>query len=153
MQEYQYKGAQALLQLHERYLRSFLQTWRRASAANIILPQTDDPNYRSLATLLYHVMRCSRNYMVWICEKLELPDPGIDPAPEPDVIEAQADDYLEHLLSRWRLPLANVPEDRFYDRAYKSRWDVEYCIDAMLEHAVMHPIRHDYQLIKLINKN
>jgi len=152
MLEHQYKGAQALLQLHERYLRSFLHTWRQANAAGVILPQTDVQNYVSMTTLLYHVLRCARNYMVWICEQLELPHPDIDPTPEPDVITVQAEQYLKHVLDKWRLPLVNVPEDRFYDRAYKSRWDVEYCIDAMLEHAVMHPIRHEFQLANLMNK-
>lgn len=152
MQKYQYKGAQTLVQLHERYLRSFLQTYQKAGTVGIILPETDDPNYKSMAALLFHVLRSARNYMVWICEKLDLPDPGIDPAPEPEQIETRAEQYLEHLLEKWRLPLIAVPEDRFYDRAYKSRWDVEYCIDAMLEHAVMHPIRHEYQLSNLMKK-
>jgi hypothetical protein len=35
---------------------------------------------------------------------------------------------------------------------FPSRWNVHYCIDAMLEHAVMHPIRHTFQLQELLAK-
>jgi len=28
----------------------------------------------------------------------------------------------------------------------RSRWGVSYSVDAMLEHAVMHPMRHAFQI-------
>ena len=70
--------------------------------------------------------------------------------PELERIELSADAFLKHLLERWDLPLRDVPEERFFDRTYASNWDAEYCIEAMLEHAVMHPIRHEFQLINLM---
>ena len=39
--------------------------------------------------LLNHALRAARGYMVWMCEKLELPDPEIEPPPELAVIEAE----------------------------------------------------------------
>ncbi len=100
--------------LHERYLRSFLQTWKMAKEHNIPLPKTSDPDYESLVTLLRHVFRAARGYMTWMCEKLQLPDPKIDPVPETHEIESQADSYLEHLVEKWRSPLKGVTEDKFY---------------------------------------
>ena len=44
----------------------------------------------------------------------------------------------------------NVEPELFEDKVYTSNWGVNYCIDAMLEHAVMHPIRHEFQLKNLI---
>lgn len=35
---------------------------------------------------------------------------------------------------------------------YPSRWKTLYCVDAMLEHAVMHPIRHAFQLEELMGE-
>jgi len=43
-----------------------------------------------------------------------------------------------------------LTEERADLPAYPSRWGTPYSIDAMLEHAVMHPIRHAYQLEKLM---
>ncbi len=143
-------GARALVILHERHLREFLATWTRAKAAGLDLPATDDPSYASLEALLRHVMRAARGYMTWCCEKLDLPDPKIDATPGDDAIEAAASQYLEHVVERWRTPLAGVTEQQTNQVTYAARWGPDYCVDAMLEHAVMHPIRHTYQLEALM---
>ena len=39
-----------------------------------------------------------------------------------------------------------------FDEEHLSRWKVTYCIDGMLEHAVMHPIRHRVQLEALLGR-
>jgi len=139
-----------MVQLHEKHLRSFLKSWRRAKQLNIKLPETDDTDYQSLETLLRHVLRAARGYMTWMCEKLELQNPGISATPAADKIEIELDSYLEHLLDKWKTPLANVPKENFMDKVYTARWGVDYCIDAMMEHAVLHPIRHEFQLKNLI---
>ena len=96
--------------------------------------------------------RAARGYMTWMCGVLELPDPGIRPTPEADVIEAEADAYVAQLLEHWRTPLAGINEEKFFRPEYTSRWKVSYCIDAMLEHAVMHPILHRFQLLELMGE-
>jgi uncharacterized damage-inducible protein DinB len=149
---YSYNGARAMIILQEQHLKSFLETWRKAKEANIRLPETEDKDYESLETLLVHVLRASRGYINWICEKLNLPNPKIDPTPKSDEIEQNAHSYLQHLIERWRIPLRDLPEELFMDKTYTSRWKVEYCIDAMLEHAVMHPIRHEFQLLNLLKQ-
>ena len=150
MPEYQYRGARALVLLHERKLQRFYETWLDARENGVKLPETKDPDYASLDTLLRHVLRAARGYMTWMCEKLELPDPGIEPTPEVDRIAGEAELYLEHLLEKWRAPLAEVPEERFLNATYLSRWNTQYCIDSMLEHAVVHPMRHRFQLKELL---
>ncbi len=149
---YQYRGARAMVLLHEQYLREFWETWKIAKAAGLVLPQTDHPGYASLETLLKHVLGCARHYLVWMCEQLELPDPEIRPAPTPDVIEAEAEDYLDHLRHQWRAPLSGIVEERFDKPLYTSQWDMQYSIDSMLEHAVMHPILHQFQLQELLKE-
>jgi hypothetical protein len=131
-------------------MRQCLDVWKEAKAANVKLPETEDPSYASLEHLLYHILRAARGYMVWMCKQLELPDPEIEPAPDIATIEAEADSYLEHVLECWRLPLVNVPEEKFEPQTYVTGWGTPYCIDAMLEHAVMHPIRHEFQLRELL---
>ena len=151
--EYRYRGAGVLIFLHEKQMRSFLPVWKEAKELNVKLPDTTDPDYRSLETVLFHVLRASRGYLKWICGKINLPDLGIDSPPALEVIELRADSYLEYLLEKWKGPLNELDEKVFYDKAYLARWGVEYCIDAMLEHAVMHPIRHEFQLSNLIAGN
>lgn len=148
--EYQSRGARALVLLHERHLRSFVEVWFGARRVGVALPRTQDPSYASLEALLGHVLRAARGYLTWICEQLELPDPGIEPTPEPDALAARASEHLEQLLERWRLPLTSVTDEQLEKGTHRSRWGTEYCIDAMLEHAVMHPIRHELQLVSLM---
>ena len=150
IKDYRYNGARSLVILHEQHLRSFMQTWNDAKRINISLPKTEDPDYQSLETLLRHVIRAARGYMTWMCEKLNLLDPEIMQVPELDSIESEVNEYLIHLLDKWRTPLSDIVEDNFHSPTFTSRWGVEYCVDAMLEHAVMHPIRHEFQLKNLI---
>jgi len=135
--------------LHEQSMRDFLPVWREAVRRGVRLPATADPDYASLHTLLHHVFRASRGYMTWLCEKLGLPDPGIEAAPLPDVVEREADRYLEHLLERWRTPLADLDEDRLQP-IFKTRWGADLSGEGMLEHAVVHPLRHRFQLEELM---
>ena len=137
--------------LHEEHLRRFVLTWRQALAASVSLPPTADPNYSSLETLGRHVFKAAAGYLIWMCEMLALPDPGVRPAPDANAIPGDADDYLEHLLERWRVsPLREVSDAQLEPADYPSPWQTRYTIDSMLEHAVMHPIRHAFQLDELI---
>jgi hypothetical protein len=131
-------------------MKSFLLTWKKAKALNIKLPETDDKDYQSLETILFHVLRASRGYMVWMCSKLNLADPLINTPPTLEEVQNKAGKYLTHLFQKWRLPLVNVNEDLFRGTSYKTNWNDDFCIESMLEHAVMHPIRHQYQLKNLI---
>ena len=142
----------ALVLLHDEHLRRFLVVWKQARDASVALAKTEDPAYASLDTLLHHVLRAARGYMTWMCEKLELPDPEIRVTPEPALLARDADSYMEHVLERWHSPLKDVGDERLETPEYPSRWGTMYCIDAMLEHAVMHPIRHAFQLEELIRQ-
>ncbi|MBL1212068.1 MAG: hypothetical protein HND52_01810 [Ignavibacteriae bacterium] len=150
---YKYSGAYSLILLHEKHLKLFLDKWTEAKKINLALPETTDQDYESLETLLRHVLRSARGYMVWMCEKLELPDPEIDDPPSLENIEQQASSYIDHLVEKWKTPLSDVEEVKFSNKVYNSNWGVPFCIDAMLEHAVMHPIRHAFQLENLIKDN
>jgi hypothetical protein len=149
---YRSRAVRALVMLHEGQLRRFLETWKRAKAASVVLPVTADPAYVSLDVLLRHVLGAARGYMTWMCEVLKLPDPEIRVAPDPGALSAEADAYMEHVLEKWRAPLQDVSDDRLETPEYPSRWKTLYCVDAMLEHAVMHPVRHAFQLEELISQ-
>jgi uncharacterized damage-inducible protein DinB len=141
---WEYRGARALVILHERELRQFVETWKAARARGTSLARM------TLEDLLVHVLHWARDYLVWSCEKLELPDPACRPVPGVDDVARVVDDYLEHLLQRWREPFRTLPEEAFCDRQYVTRWGRPYAVEALLEHAVVHPMRHRLQLEELI---
>ena len=151
---YRSRAVRAMVLLHEEHLRRFVQTWRLAMALPVSLPPTPDPNYASLGALGRHVLSAAGGYLVWMCEVLRLPDPGVRPAPEVISIVREADDYLEHILDRWRAEaLREISDEQLETPEYPSHWQTRYAIDSMLEHAVMHPIRHAFQLDELISNH
>ena len=152
---YTYRGARALVLLHERELRAFVETWQRAREAGVrFAPEAaGEAAYASLEANLAHVLGAARGYLVWVCEVLGLDDPGIDPPPPAERLGSEVQGYLDHLLARWDLPLRGVDEATLDRSEARSRWGVTYCVDAMLEHAVMHPVRHRFQLIELLESS
>jgi len=149
---YRYGGARTLVELHERHLRELFGVWRRAASAGVALPETEDPAYASYEALLAHVLGCAARYLVWICESLGLPAPALETRPAPEGFAVRAAGYLEEILAAWDGPLTGITEEQACAVAYPSNWSTPYCVDAMLEHAVMHPIRHAHQLRRLLER-
>jgi len=141
-----------MVHLRGQYLQECYQVWLQAKAKNIYLPETDNPAYVSLNHLLRHTFSADRYYIKWMCEQLKLADPEIDSVPSPEEIEDQAAAYIDHLNDRWATPLAEIDEKHFNQPEYLASWGVRYCLDAMLEHAVMHPILHRVQLEELLQE-
>lgn len=145
-----YPGAQALIELHEIHLRRFLATWKMAQEKQVTLSETTDRAYRSFETLLGHVLFCACRYISWTADALGIPPPVLPELPETDAIADEADRLLEDILAAWRIPLWEQPLEAFVSGEHKAWWGTGYCVDAMLEHAVMHPLRHRWQLEKLM---
>lgn len=140
----------ALLSLQERELRAFLPIWRRFAVSGLPLPTSGNEAYRSNEHLLLHVLQSSGSYLAWLCRQLGLPAPGVRAAPAPAEVEAQVDDYVEHLLERWRTALMGVELESTRATVFTANWGVPITIPAMLEHAVAHPMRHGFQLEELL---
>src|SRR5215472_1961507 len=88
---YRSRAVRAMVLLQEEHLRRFVQTWRVAMAVPVNLLPTADPNYASLGALGRHVLSAASGYLVWMCEVLKLPDPGVRPAPDVIAVVRDAD--------------------------------------------------------------
>ena len=150
---YASRAARALVLLQEQRMREFVATWRRAITAEIALPTTDDPDYASLDALLRHVVGASRFYVTWVAEKLGLPDPEIRSLPKGPIGDAELGAYLEHLEERWRAALADADPAEMESQSWNAPWGAPFTADGMLEHAVLHPERHAFQLEELLERS
>ena len=148
--DYRYSGAKALVELHEQHLREFHDVWLEADRRGVQLPPTEDPNYDSLAALLAHVLGCAARYLGWVRRQLGEAEPELEQRPPADELVRRSGDYLEEVLAAWRVALTGLTEERALQPTHAAPWGPQYCIDAMLEHAVMHPIRHTHQLRRLL---
>lgn len=144
--DFAFGGARAMVALHETHLRRFYETWKEAERRRLPWPVIDDPDYASPEALLVHVVRCAAGYLAWTCRNLGLPMPDLGARPDPETIREQAEARLETILAAWRTALVSVTQEQADERSFPAPWGPMYCVDAMLEHAVMHPIRHTHQL-------
>ena len=150
LEDYAARSARALVLMHEGELRRFVFTWKKARDVGVVLPETEDPDYASLESLLRHVLDASRFYVTWVSEKLGLPDPDIRRLGPSPVLDATIDAQLEHLEQRWRAALQNATPADLESESWRAPWGAPFTADAMLEHAVLHPARHRFQLEELI---
>jgi hypothetical protein len=113
--------------LHAEHLRRFVPTWRVTMAVPVSLQPTADPNYASLGEFGRHVLSAAGGYLVRMCEVLRLFDNGVRPALDAIAIVHDADDYLEHVLERWRTErLREISDEQLETPEYPSRWRTRY---------------------------
>jgi hypothetical protein len=147
------RGVRALVVLQMREMERLFVVWKQAKRAGVKLPATRDPAYGSLDLLMRHPLRSCRGYLTWLCEVLGRPDPNVPDPPDAEKVATQGGAYLKVLAKAWEKHMAWMPGktlDSF--RVHTSRWGAPMTVEAMLEHAVAHPMRHRFQLEELIAK-
>jgi uncharacterized damage-inducible protein DinB len=143
-------AVRSCVELHEIELRRFCDVWETFRASGIPLPKTDDPSYQSAEHLGGHVFRAARNYLTWIGECVKRPATDLDPDTDLVRIALKGRAFVDEVLAAWRRHLSLLEDAELAPTAYKSRWGEDYNIEQMLEHAVVHPMRHRIQLERLM---
>ena len=143
-------AVRSCVELHEIELNRFHETWQRFLASGTPLPETDDPSYQSAAHLGGHVFRAARGYLTWIGECVKRPVTGLDADTDSVSIARKGRLFVDAVLEAWRRELALLEDSELAPGTYKSRWGQDYNIEQMLEHAVVHPMRHRIQLERLM---
>ena len=144
-------AVRSCVELHETELRRFYEVWERFCASGTPLPVTDDPSYASAEHLGGHVLRAARNYLTWIGEFVGRPVADVDAETDPVSIARKGRAFADEVLAAWRRHLALLEDREMTPATRKSRWGEDYNIEQMLEHAVVHPMRHRIQLERLMS--
>jgi uncharacterized damage-inducible protein DinB len=144
-------AVRSCVELHEIELRRFCDVWEAFRASGTRLPQTDDPSYLSAEHLGGHVLRAARNYLTWIGEFVNRPVTDVDAETDPVRIARKGRAFADEVLGAWRRHLALLEDRDLASATRKSRWGEDYNIEQMLEHAVVHPMRHRIQLERLMS--
>jgi hypothetical protein len=149
--EFRSRAVRSLVELHDAELRAFLATWRRFVASGRPMPEArGDADYESPERLVSHVQSSARSYLLWIGEVLGQPYAGLDLVRDPAVIVPRLEAYMEDTLAGWERHLAGLEDAQLAPAQYQSRWGDPFMIDQMLEHAVVHPMRHRLQLERIL---
>jgi hypothetical protein len=143
-------AVRSLVELHEIELARFFDTWERFRKAGLALPATDDPAYQSPLHLGGHVLRAARNYLTWIGDCVGRPVADVDLDNDFVRVATKGRAFMDEALAGWRRHLASLEDSELSPATFTSRWGEPYTVEQMLEHAVVHPMRHRIQLERLM---
>jgi uncharacterized damage-inducible protein DinB len=143
----------ALMDEYERAaaeLRSLVGNLSEDDFVKILDTETEDEDCRSVQTIIAHVVGAGYSYADYIRELFaiasERPPRELFP---PRETAARLDALLEYtvrtLEGRWVMS-----DDEIANTVIRSRWGVTYDIEQLLEHAVVHLLRHRRQIERLI---
>jgi uncharacterized damage-inducible protein DinB len=153
MMEFKSRAIRSLLELHDAELRAFLATWRRYARSGVPMPDAHgDEDYESIDRLGTHVLKAARSYLVRITEFLGRPAADLDMAEDVKDLTARADEFVDAVLEAYRRHLASASDDEMNAWVHKTRQGNPISIEMMLEHAVVHPMRHRVQLERILTE-
>lgn len=118
--------------------------------ARVVDAQTEDEDCRSVQTIMSHVVRAAYGYADYIREQLSIastrPQPKLLSRQESlEQLEAALRYSIETLDGRWEMSAEEIS-----GIIIKSRWGAVYDAEGLLEHAIVHLLRHRRQIEKFI---
>jgi len=149
--EFQSRAVRSLVELHEREMRSFLEMWKRFVASGAPMPEAHgDESYASREKLGGHVLMAARGYLTRIGEWLGRPVTDVDASQDAGEVTGRAPEFLEQVLAAYRRHLAAVTTEELEPQKHRTRWGELMSVEMLLEHAVVHPMRHRIQLERIL---
>lgn len=116
----------------------------------VVDSQTKDEDCRSVQTIMSHVVRAMYGYADYIREQFSIassrPQPKLLSYQETlEQFDAALRYTVQTLEGRWEMSGEEIT-----GTVIKSRWGVVYDIEGLLEHAVVHILRHRRQIEKFM---
>jgi len=151
------KGAVgALMDEYERAaweIRNLIERISEEDFVRIVDSETKDESCRSAQTIMSHVVRAGYGYANYIRKEFSA---GYEPLSErllahdeiPEQIDAMLRYTVETLEGHWEMT-----EEEIMAPAIESGWGVTYDIEQLLEHAIVHILRHRRQIEKFISND
>nr|WP_294872796.1 DinB family protein [uncultured Pedobacter sp.] len=147
----------ALLDEYEKAINELKSVIKGISDAELVEikdPHTADSSCRSIQTILTHVVSSSYSYCVQIMVNREV----LLERPQ-KYFRNSASAYIEDLDEAFSFNVQHLStikdaelEEFRNDKKILSGWGQLYDIEQMLEHAIVHILRHRRQINKLINQ-
>ncbi len=158
MKKYRTNGAiGALVDEYERSveeLKLVIENVTQDQLITIVDPDTDDPDCRSIQTILTHVIRAGYGYVVYI-RKAQ----GEDLADKKNEILHSIvayQDGLDQMFAYNDQLFKDYPnvklEEYDCDKKMVMRWGQKYDVEQLMEHAIVHILRHRRQIERFLQK-
>jgi uncharacterized damage-inducible protein DinB len=118
----------------------------------VVDSQTKDDDCRSAQTIMSHVVRAAYGYADYIREQFSIastrPQPRLLSQEESlEQLDAALRYTVQTLEGRWEMS-----DEEMTATVIQSRWGAVYNVEGLLEHAIVHILRHRRQIEKFIWK-
>jgi len=153
LSDYRNGAIGSLVDEYEKALEEFKSVLRGISESQykkIVDTETENEDCRSIATMTTHVVRAGYLYAKYIrgamkLEDIKIPDTDVDYLDIDVALDSMFEETLRVFDGRWD----DMDRD-LGDKYIDSSWGMRYNIDQMLEHAIVHLLRHRRQTEKFI---
>ena len=137
-----------------RHLKELLRTIGQDQFIKIVDTETSDPDCRSIQTIADHVVKAGYGYANYIRKQFgdswtERKESYLVPSPELSCIEIDnmLAYTLESLEGKWDLTFEEALQNKM-----KTSWGQEFDFEQLLEHAIVHILRHRRQIEKFLSQ-
>jgi len=123
-----------------------------ADFTRIVDTETKDEDCRSIQTIITHVVRAGYGYADYIREAFSIASARPENAP---VLHKEAVAKIEAMLAYTVQTLEGkweMKDEEIEGMAIKTRWSVTYNLEQLLEHAIVHILRHRRQVERFLLK-
>ncbi len=155
--EYRIGGLGAIMDEYQRAVDEFIGILRKVSTnefIEIVDAKTDDEDCRSIQTVSRHVIRSGYRYAAYVLEALKIPFdiPDADKMVIENAEQAIAETSNMFNFTSTCLYDANreLVDSSLGTIRFMARWGGEYSVEQMLEHAIVHVLRHRRQISRFI---
>jgi uncharacterized damage-inducible protein DinB len=137
----------------EEYI-NVLQKISREEFIKIVDHKTDDEDCRSVQTITRHVIRSGYGYANYVLNALNI---AVDFPKADEMTIEKAEDAINEIRNMIKYNIRNLYElnrekieSNMYSIRFTTRWKEEFNFEQILEHAVVHILRHRRQVEKFI---
>ncbi|RJP63263.1 MAG: DinB family protein [Ignavibacteriales bacterium] len=150
------KGAiGALMDIYEKHIiefSSFIENTPGEIYEKIIDEKTQDEDCRSIQTIVSHVINSGFGYANYLRDKF-----GIEKnSPERKLLSIEEAIIRLNALIRYTIQTLEgkweMSDAEILETAFKTRWGGKYDIEQLLEHAIVHILRHKRQIKRFLER-
>lgn len=150
---YRQGAAGALLDEYERAITDLQQTIDDLTDEELITvadSKTTDPNCKSVQSILSHVVKSGYAYAIYIRRlegnKIEFPDYLFHPSVSD--YKKDLNDFFIFTLENFKSIRDDQLEQSDKSKKIETSWGQDYDIEQIMEHAIVHILRHRRQIEK-----
>lgn len=155
LNDYRKGAAGSIMDEYERAafeLKSIVQNVREEDYTRVADSETENEDCRSIQTIMNHVVRSGYFYANYIRESLSI---DFVPVESKQIAHRKIGDEIDKMLGytieifdgKWE-----TMGEQMMNVNINARWGIAYNIDQMLEHAIVHVLRHRRQIDKFLLK-